>query len=136
MHLIRDGCTFLSDTAAKQHKWLIEAREYARHEARRGRRFAFTHLVPAYTAVVVIDMVPFFVSENPYCRGIVPNIGRLADALRTMGGTIAWVLPAATGRTPVTDEFFGPEVAQIYRTSGGTGPLLERLWQDLNGSQR
>jgi ureidoacrylate peracid hydrolase len=119
------------DTEVRQHQWWIEPREYARHEARRGRRFAFTHLVPARTALVVIDMVPFFVSANPYCRGIVPNIGRLADALRTAGGTVAWVLPAAGERTPVRDEFFGPEVAETYRTSGGTGPLPQRLWPEL-----
>ncbi|SES50370.1 hypothetical protein SAMN05216195_1201, partial [Lentzea flaviverrucosa] len=65
----------------KLHAWRIEAREYARHEARRGRRFAFTRLVPARTALVVIDMVPFFVADNPYCRGIVPNISRLAQTL-------------------------------------------------------
>lgn len=125
------GETFLSDTETKQHEWWIEPREYARHEARRGRRFAFTHLVPARTALVVIDMVPFFVSDSPYYRGIVPNISSIADVLRTRGGTVAWVLPAAGERTPMTDEFFGPEVAEIYRTSGGTGPLTERLWRDF-----
>lgn len=61
---------------AKSHAWRIEDREYARHEARRGRRFAFSRLVPARTALVVIDMVPFFVAGNAYCRGIVPKISR------------------------------------------------------------
>jgi hypothetical protein len=100
------------ETEVRRHQWWIDPREYARHEARRGRRFAFTHLAPARTALVVIDMVPFFVSGNPYCRGIVPDIDRLADALRAAGGTVAWVLPAAGQRTPVRDEFFGPEVAE------------------------
>jgi nicotinamidase-related amidase len=52
---------------------------------------------------MVIDMVPFFVSDNPYCRGIVPNISRLAEAFRTAGGTVAWILPAAGERTSVSD---------------------------------
>ena len=121
----------LSEVVVRQHEWRIEAREYARHERRRGRRFAFTRLVPARTALVVIDMVPFFVSDNPYCRGIVPNIGRLADALRAAGGTVAWVLPAVGERTAVADEFFGPETAEKYRTSGGVGPMTERLWRDF-----
>jgi nicotinamidase-related amidase len=115
----------------KSHVWRIEDREYARHEARRGRRFAFSRLVPARTALVVIDMVPFFVAGNPYCRGIVPNISRLAQALRAAGGTVAWVLPAVTERTPVVEEFFGIEVAEMFRTSGGTGPLVDRLWRDF-----
>lgn len=116
---------------AKSHAWRIEDREYARHEARRGRRFAFSRLAPARTALVVIDMVPFFVAGNPYCRGIVPNISRLAQALHASGGTVAWVLPAVTERTPVAEEFFGPEVAEMFRTSGGTGPLADRLWRDF-----
>ncbi|WP_218826028.1 isochorismatase family protein [Actinomadura mexicana] len=79
----------------------------------------------------MIDMVPFFVAGNPYCRGIVPNIDRLAGTLRAAGGTVAWVLPAVGERTAVADEFFGPEAAEMYRTSGGTGPMTERLWCDL-----
>lgn len=116
---------------AQQHAWRIESREYARHEQRRGRRFAFTHLDPARTALVVVDMVPFFVSRNPYCRGIVPNITRLADTLRAAGGTVAWVLPEVRERSAVAEEFFGPEAAETYRTSGGTGPPAGRLWQDF-----
>jgi hypothetical protein len=27
-------------------------------------------------------------------RGVVPNIGRITDALRTAGGPVAWVVPA------------------------------------------
>lgn len=121
----------LPGTDVKQHEWRIEDREYARQEERRGRRFAFTHLEPIRTALVVIDMVPFFVSQNPYCRGIVPNISRLADSLRAAGGTVAWVLPAVVERTAVGDEFFGPQIAELFRTSGGTGPLADRLWQDF-----
>jgi hypothetical protein len=30
--------------------------------------------------------VPFFVSGNPYCRGIVPNINHIADTLRAAHG--------------------------------------------------
>ncbi|MFD8380603.1 hypothetical protein ACFV2X_18975 [Streptomyces sp. NPDC059679] len=106
---------------ARQHAWRIESREYARHEQRRGRRFAFTHLDPARTALVVVDMVPFFVSRNPYCRGIVPNITRLADTLRAAGGTVAWVLPEVRERSAVAEEFHGPEAAKTYRT--GTDPF-------------
>ena len=54
----------------KLHGWRIEDREYARQEERRGRRHAFETLVPAQTALVVIDMVRFFVSDSSYCLGI------------------------------------------------------------------
>jgi hypothetical protein len=72
---------------AKLHQWRIEPREYARQEERRGKRHEFQHLVPNRTALVVIDMVPFFVAQNAYCRGIVPDIAKLANGLRAAGGT-------------------------------------------------
>jgi nicotinamidase-related amidase len=115
----------------RTHAWHIEEREYLRHEQRRGRRHAFERLWPERTALVVIDMVPFFVAEMEYGRGIVPNVNRLAGCLREAGGTVAWVLPGADGTSPRDLEFFGPEVAETYRASGGTGPLRERLWPEL-----
>lgn len=113
------------------HDWHIEEREYARQEDRRGRRHAYESLDPRQTALIVIDMVPFFVSESVYCQGIVPNINRLAGALRTAGGTVAWVVPAAGERTDISEEFFGPQVAEVFRRSGGEGPLTERIWPGL-----
>jgi len=114
---------------AKTHAWHIAPREYARHEKRRGRRHAFQHATPTRTALIVIDMVPFFVSQNAYCRGIVPNIACLADALRAAGGSVAWVVPAPGHRHPaLADEFFGPNIAKLYGLSGGAGPLKARLW--------
>lgn len=113
---------------AKPHAWHIEPREYARQEERRGRRHAYARLTPAKTALVVVDMVPFFVEENPYCRGIVPNIRSLADALRAAGGTVAWVLPASGPPSPHAVEFYGEKVAALFAASGGTGALADRLW--------
>ena len=74
-----------SEPSVRMHAWQIEPREYARQEERRGRRHAFQRLAPARTALVVIDMVPFFLSQSAYCRGIVPNIVSLADGLRAAG---------------------------------------------------
>ncbi|MFC6882583.1 isochorismatase family protein [Actinomadura yumaensis] len=109
------------------HEWRIDPREHLRHETRRGRRHAYPGLVPRRTALAVIDMVPFFVAGNPYCRSIVPNVNALAGALRDAGGTVAWVLPASEP----SPDFFGPEVAELYRTSCGAGPLPGRLHPDL-----
>jgi nicotinamidase-related amidase len=118
-----------SEPSVRMHTWQIEPREYARQEERRGRRHAFQELAPARTALVVIDMVRFFVSQSAYCRGIVPNIVRLADSLRETRGLVAWVVPAAEPRHPaLAAEFFGAEIAELYRTSGGDGPPATRLW--------
>jgi len=118
---------------AKLHHWLIEPREYERQEQRRGRRFAFECLIPRQTALVVIDMIPFFVAESGYCRGIVANIERIADPLRDAGGLISWVVPGAVQPHPgLAEEFYGKDVAELFRMSGGEGPVAQRIWQGLH----
>ncbi len=115
----------------KMHEWRIDEREYARHEERRGRRHAFAAIDPGRTALVVIDMVPFFVAEMEYARGIVPNVRLLASSLRGAGATVAWVLPGPSQRAALDFEFYGPEVAEVYGRAGGEGPLRDRLWHEL-----
>ncbi|MBB6627484.1 cysteine hydrolase [Nocardioides sp. KIGAM211] len=110
------------------HDWAIAPREYARQESRRGRRHAYAALDPTRTALVVVDVVPFFVDENPYCRGILPNITLLAETLRDAGGTVAWVVPGTPPPSRWAEEFYGPQVAELFRTAGGRGTVRERLW--------
>jgi nicotinamidase-related amidase len=80
---------------------------------------------------VVIDMVPFFVPENAYCLGIVPNINAIALALRDAGGTVAWIVPGAGTPSAIADEFYGPDHAEVFRRSGDDGPLPGRLWAEM-----
>jgi len=120
------------DSDSTTHAWEIPAREYARHEERRGRRFAYETLNPRTSALVVIDMVGFFVTESPRCQAIVPPINTLADALRNAGGTVAWVLPKVAPPTPWALGFYGEQIAASYAASGGEGALAERLWSGLN----
>ena len=115
------------------HIWAIADREYARQEARRGRRHAFERLDPRTTALVVVDMVPFFAKENLHCRDAIAPINRLVDALRAAGGLVAWVLPSDVDPHPeLSQEFYGAEAAETYRTSGGVGPLASRLCPELD----
>ncbi len=123
----------LTGPRPKHHNWLIEQREYERQEQRRGRRHAYESVDVRRTALIVIDMVPFFVEESGYCRGVLPNIIRLADAVRTAGGTVAWVVPGSDQPHPdLAREFFGDEIAEVFRTSGGAGPLSGRVWGGLS----
>ncbi|RAG82103.1 cysteine hydrolase [Streptacidiphilus pinicola] len=122
----------MAETQPRLHTWQIDAREYARQERRRGRRHAYERLTGPSTALVVVDMVRFFVAGNPYGLGIVPHVHTLARAVRAAGGTVAWVLPAVTEQaTGWAVDFYGPEIAELYRGAGGTGPLRSRLWPDL-----
>jgi ureidoacrylate peracid hydrolase len=62
---------------------------------RRGHLHLYDALSPARTALVVVDMQNAFLepgapSETPVAREIVPNINRLAAAVRAGGGVVAW----------------------------------------------
>jgi nicotinamidase-related amidase len=119
-------------TEPRLHEWRIDPRQYARHEERRGRRFAYESLDGNTTALVVVDMIGFFVEESPYCRGIVANVATLAAVVRRSGGSVAWVLPAvAAVPTRWAVEFYGDRIAELYRGAGGSGTLAGRLWPEF-----
>ena len=118
---------------AALHNWFIEQREYERQESRRGRRHAYETLDPRRTALVVVDLVPFFFEDDdPYVFGIVPNVNALAAATREGGGLVVWVTPANTDVTDWDREFFGHQVAAMFSKTGGTGSLRERVWHGLD----
>lgn len=119
-------------TTPRLHEWHIEEREYLRQETRRGRRHAYPAFDSTKTALVVVDMVPFFVDAGGYQRGIVPNINRLAHRLRLAGGLVAWIVPGATRPDEVTTEFLGPETADAFSKSGGSGAPRDRVWPRLD----
>ena len=65
--------------------------------ARRGREHVHDVLDPARTALVVVDMQNAFMLPGvahalcPMAEKIVPNINRLAQAVRVTGGTVIWI---------------------------------------------
>lgn len=116
---------------ARLHAWHIDPEQYLRHEKRRGRRHAYQTIQVISTALVVIDMIPFFVNENPYCRGIVPNIARLGSVLRAAGGTVVWIIPEAD-IAPARREFLGDAVADMYSRASGSGSPGARIWHEFD----
>jgi len=64
---------------------------------RRGREHIYENLDPARTALVVVDMQNAFMLPGvahalcPMAEKIVPNINRLAQAVRETGGTVVWI---------------------------------------------
>ena len=68
----------------------------------RGREHVFDTLDPAKTALIVVDMQNAFMLRgvaHALCEEaieIVPNINRLADAVRRSGGVVVWIQTAAT----------------------------------------
>jgi ureidoacrylate peracid hydrolase len=72
--------------------------------ARHGREHVHADLDPVRTALIVVDMQNAFmlpgVAHSPclMAQEIVPNINRLANAVRATGGTVVWI------KTTYTDE--------------------------------
>ena len=79
------------------HKLSIPQSVIDRVVARRGREHVYEDLDPAKTALVVVDMQNAFMLPGvahalcPMAERIVPNINRLAEAVRTSGGTVVWI---------------------------------------------
>ncbi len=65
--------------------------------SRRGRERVYEDLDPAKTALVVVDMQNAFMLPGvahalcPMAEAIVPNINRLAEVIRSTGGTVVWI---------------------------------------------
>lgn len=109
------------------HEWHIERREIDRHLARRGSEHAFADIVASRTALVVVDLVPFFTRSNPYAAGVIPNVNALAGSVRAGGGVVAWIVPSAAEPNAARRALYGSDVADLYRRSGGVGEVFDRL---------
>jgi ureidoacrylate peracid hydrolase len=79
------------------HSFAIPQSVVDRVIERRGREHAYDDLDPARSALVVVDMQNAFMlpgvahSLCPMAQEIVPNINRLAQAVRSTGGTVFWI---------------------------------------------
>jgi ureidoacrylate peracid hydrolase len=84
------------------HNYIIPDSVKERVVRRKGRAISLETINPPRAALVVIDMqnhfvAPGFPSEVPPARDIVPNINRMAKAMRAAGGTVIWIQTTATG---------------------------------------
>jgi ureidoacrylate peracid hydrolase len=84
------------------HNYIIPDSVKSRVLRRKGRPISLEAIEPARAALVVIDMQNHFVAEGfpsevAPARDIVPNINRLARAMRAAGGTVIWIQTTATG---------------------------------------
>ena len=79
------------------HTLSIPQSVVARVIERRGREHIYENLDPAKTALVVVDMQNAFMLPGvahalcPMAEKIVPNINRLAQAVRETGGSVVWI---------------------------------------------
>ena len=79
------------------HAFSIPQSIIARVVERRGREHVYDDVDPAKSALLVVDMQNAFMlpgvahSLCPMAERIVPNVNRLAQALRETGGTVIWI---------------------------------------------
>jgi ureidoacrylate peracid hydrolase len=87
------------------HKVSIPQSVVDRVIVRRGREHVFDDLDPAKTALVVVDMQNGFMLPGvahtlcPMAEKIVPNVNRLAQAVRATGGAVVWIQTTFTEET-------------------------------------
>jgi ureidoacrylate peracid hydrolase len=123
------------------HKVSISQSVIDRVVARRGREHIFDDLNPARTALVVVDMQNGFMLPEvghapcPMAHEIVPNINRLAQAVRATGGTVIWIQTAFTDETLTSWStlygMVGPKGTAKRRRSLAVGGKGYELFADL-----
>jgi ureidoacrylate peracid hydrolase len=84
------------------HNYLVPASVKDRVVSRMGKLLAHERIEAGHTALIVVDMQNYFCAagsphEVPMAREIVPNINRLARAVRVAGGAVAWIQTTAVG---------------------------------------
>jgi len=109
---------------------------------RRGNFRALDRADPRKTALVVVDLQNAFMMPgvaHALCEmapSIVPNVNRLAEALRKAGGTVAWVRTTAT-QGCLTEwsqyyEHLTPEQQQMRVKALADGSKGHEFWSDLD----
>jgi ureidoacrylate peracid hydrolase len=109
---------------------------------RRGRVQPFATIDPRKTALLVVDMqtgfvAPGAVAEIPVAREIVPNINRLAGALRRAGGAVVWIISTyGPGAERDWTTFFNfiitGETSDRFRLAFQEGKVEYTLWRELD----
>jgi len=108
----------------------------------RGREHVFDDLEPTKTALIVVDLQNGFMMKgvaHALCEQaieIVPNVNRLAQAVRHSGGTVVWIQNAATPETlqswSVRVDMDGPERTAKRFESMAPGTKGYELWEGLD----
>jgi ureidoacrylate peracid hydrolase len=121
------------------HKVTLPEELRQRLEQRRGagRRHIFDTIEAKNTALLVVDMQNFFLDAIETARGIVPNINRLAVALRDAGGLVVWIRAShsESGRAAWTlffDNFLTPEMGAEARRRLSPGHSAHELFDELD----
>jgi ureidoacrylate peracid hydrolase len=108
----------------------------------RGREHIFDDLDPKTTALLVVDMQNAFMMKgvaHALCEQaieIVPNINRIAAALRVAGGPVVWIKNTANAEShkgwSVRDAMDSPERTDRRNRAMTEGSIGHELWAGLD----
>jgi ureidoacrylate peracid hydrolase len=114
---------------------------YERAKHRRGKLYAFEAIEPRKTALVVVDLQNGFMAPGQPCeighaRDIVPNVNRLAEAMRAAGGTVVWIKNTYDAETAIAwsvwrDHFATGDWGARMEESFTPGNFGHQLWPGL-----
>jgi nicotinamidase-related amidase len=123
------------------HSYSIPADLMNRVTERVGRPHAFDTLIGAKTAFVVVDMQNYFVNPDyqgyvPKAQEVVPQINRLAAAVRAAGGHVVWIKNATNDTreswSVFHDWLMTPERRDRRYKTMDTGHEGHALWAPLD----
>jgi ureidoacrylate peracid hydrolase len=124
------------------HKIAIPEDVIARVVQRRGKWHAHADVAARDTALVVVDLQNYFMApgqqvEIPAAREIVPNVNRLARALRDAGGRVFWIRTifnndAATGWSHYHATLNTPQRRARRSESLTDGAFGSKFWPALD----
>lgn len=124
------------------HKVSVPQSVIDRVVKRHGREHVHESLDPAKTALIVVDMQNAFmlpgVAHSPclMAQEIVPNINRLAQAVRATGGTVVWIKTTYTDQTleswSVLYGMIGPQGTEKRARALTEGSKGHELWPELD----
>jgi ureidoacrylate peracid hydrolase len=118
------------------HKIAIPEHIVERVRARRGKLSIYDTIVAQQAALLVIDLQNAFMLPTmpSYLSGgveIVPNVNRLAAALRTKGGMAVWIKHTYDPEWTVYNDFSGPDHLRSVRQAYKSGSLGHQLHNSL-----
>jgi nicotinamidase-related amidase len=124
------------------HKVHIPQEIVARVIKRQGRWNVHDDVPPRQTALLVVDMQNYFMApgqqvEVHAAREIVPNVNRLADALRRAGGLVVWIRTISNedsfrNWSHFHDVLNTPERRKRRAENLADGAFGAELWPDLD----
>lgn len=123
------------------HKVVIPRSVVERVMKHRGKEHVYEDLDPRRTALLVVDMQNGFMMPgvaHVLCETaprIVPNINRLARAMRDAGGAVVWIKTTfgeeSLSNWPVLHEMAGPERTPRRIAALAEGSIGHQLWAEL-----